>query len=109
MQIRRNQTVDSVRLQQLYTALVGSEPTLEITILNRQQQRLQIQCYSVPELDHQVGYQVPDQYFVEFRNQHLVMNTRLKLSVPVQLPVTSQSLETMDTVEARIVRKSECK
>lgn len=109
MQIRRNQPVDSVRLQQLYTALVGSEPTLEITILNRQQQRLQIQCYSVPELNHQVSYQVPDQYFVEFRNQYLVMNTRLKLSVPIQMPVTSQSLEAMDSVKARIVRKSDCR
>ena len=109
MQIRRNQPVDSVRLQQLYTTLVGSNPTLEITILNRQQQRLQIQCYSVPELDHQVNYQVPNQYFVEFRNQYLLMNTRLKLSIPVQMPVTSQSLESMDSVNARIIRKSDCK
>ena len=109
MQIRRNQPVDQVRLQQLATAFVGSEPMLEITILNRQQQELQQVCYQVPELDHQPRYQVPDQYFVEFRNQYLVMNTGLKLSVPIQMPVTPQSLEAMDSVKARIVRKSDCK
>lgn len=109
MQIRRNQQVDQVRLQQLATAFIGSEPVLEITILNRQKQRLISQCYQVPELDHQPRYQVPDQYFVEFRNQYLAMNTRLKLSVPIQIPVTAQSLEAMDSVVAKIIRKSECK
>lgn len=109
MQIKRNQPIDSIRLGQLYQTLIGSEPKLEISILNYQNQPIQVQCYDVPELDHQVNYQVPNQFLVEFRGPYLLLNTRMHLHVPIKLPISSQSLANMQSVQARIVRKSDCK
>jgi len=109
MQLKRNQPIDSIRLNQLYQTLIASEPKLEISIMDYQNQRIQVQCYDVPELDHQVNYQVPDQFLVEFRGPYLLLNTRMHLHVPIKLPVTAQSLANMQSVQAKIVRRSECK
>lgn len=101
---------DGYRIKQLAQALVGSGPSVQLTIKSLSGQIMHRQCYRWAELDHDVRYQYPRAFFVDFPSTTRVnINGRAVLDAKIDLPVNPTALENMGNFELAVVRKQDCK
>lgn len=101
---------DTVKYLQVVNRLVGSRPSIMITVKNDDNLLLFRQCYNIPELDHQNRYEVAQQHFVNLSPyMNLVtVNGGFEYNGMIQIPVSSSFLTAATRVDADIVSGLSC-
>lgn len=101
---------DGYRVKQLAQELVGSGPSVQLTIKSLSGQLIHRQCYRWAELDHDVRYQYPRAFFVDFPSTNRAsINGRAVLDAKIDLPIHPKELENLGNFELAVVRKQDCK
>ena len=101
---------DGYRVKQLARELVGSGPSVQLTIRDTAGQVIHRRCYRWAELDHEVQYQYPRAFFVDFPSTNRVsINGRAVLDAKIDLPVNPNDLENLGNFDIAVVRKQDCK
>lgn len=101
---------DEYRVKQLAQELVGSGPSVQLTIKSLSGQLIHRQCYRWAELDHDVRYQYPRAFFVDFPSANRAsINGRAVLDAKIDLPIHPKELENLGNFELAVVRKQDCK
>lgn len=101
---------DGYRVKQLARELVGSGPSVQLTVRDISGQLIHRRCYRWAELDHDVQYQYPRAFFVDFPSTNRAsINGRAVLDAKIDLPIHPKDLENLGNFELAVVRKQDCK
>ena len=100
---------DNVKIKSLIQTMILSQPHIELTLLNNNNQVLYKQCYHYSELDHNNDYQIGG-YFVNVNtsiNSDKINNNNY-LDTSIQTKITSQILSQVSTANLKLVPKNQC-
>ena len=101
---------DGYRVKQLAQELIGSAPSVQLTVRDISGQLIHRRCYRWAELDHDVQHQYPRAFFVDFQGGNRAsINGRTVLDAKIDLPMHPKDLDNLGNFELVVVRKQDCK
>jgi hypothetical protein len=103
---------DSYKIDKIISVMVGTKPTILMTIHTLDNKVLYLGCYNLDELDHSSGFDVQGaEYFVDskfFGPKNLVFNSDLKVEKKITLTVSSKQLQMANRLNLRVVPRNQC-
>ena len=101
---------DTVKIEQLYRAMVLSRPNILVTIKNADQTLAFRGCFRWQELDHESDYNQRPGRFVKISNYaaNAVVDGAFSLNSVIVVPPYAVSLADANTVELTVVRREQC-
>jgi len=99
---------DHNKLLLLADRMLSSLPSVLVTIRGPNREVLFSSCYTYQELDNQEHYNVNRNRFVSFYNSGAHVNGLMKLNGRIQIPVASDVLGRVSSVDMDIILRNQC-